>query len=124
MLASVEAGAIVTLNYPQDSIMAGLNCATPSLVAWPLVSRGIDVYLAVDDARVVDAKRGFGREEDDAPPVAPGVRLGHLHGHLRLDRRVLGGREGREEEDGGAAHRTMVRTPLQDGGAPLAGGPT
>jgi diaminopropionate ammonia-lyase len=57
VLASVAAGEIVSLTEPQDSIMAGLNCATPSLVAWPLVSRGIDVYTAVDDARVPEAMR-------------------------------------------------------------------
>lgn len=37
--------------------MAGLNCATPSLIAWPTVSRGIDAYLAVPDARVPEAMR-------------------------------------------------------------------
>jgi diaminopropionate ammonia-lyase len=57
VLASIEAGEIVSLTEPQESIMAGLNCATPSLVAWPLVSRGIDVYTAVDDARVPEAMR-------------------------------------------------------------------
>jgi diaminopropionate ammonia-lyase len=57
VLESVAAGAIITLDHPQDSMMAGLNCATPSLVAWPLVSRGIDVYLAVDDGRLPDALR-------------------------------------------------------------------
>jgi len=54
---SVVAGHIVTLEHPQTSIMAGLNCATPSLVAWPLVSRGIDVYLAVPDEPIADATR-------------------------------------------------------------------
>ena len=57
VLESVAAGEIVTLDHPQDSIMAGLNCATPSLVAWPLVSRGIDAYVAVPDARVPEAMR-------------------------------------------------------------------
>jgi diaminopropionate ammonia-lyase len=57
VLASMEAGEIVSLTEPQESIMAGLNCATPSLVAWPLVSRGIDVYAAVEDARVPEAMR-------------------------------------------------------------------
>jgi diaminopropionate ammonia-lyase len=57
VLASIEAGEIVSLTEPQESIMAGLNCATPSLVAWPLVSRGIDVYTSVDDARVPEAMR-------------------------------------------------------------------
>ena len=57
VLESVAAGEIVTLDHPQDSIMAGLNCATPSLVAWPVVSRGIDAYVAVPDARVPEAMR-------------------------------------------------------------------
>ncbi len=57
VLESVAAGDIVTLDHPQDSIMAGLNCATPSLIAWPTVSRGIDGYVAVTDARVPEAMR-------------------------------------------------------------------
>jgi diaminopropionate ammonia-lyase len=57
VLESVAAGRIVTLGHPQTSIMAGLNCATPSLIAWPLVSRGIDVYLAVPDGYVAEATR-------------------------------------------------------------------
>jgi diaminopropionate ammonia-lyase len=62
ILESVAAGSRVTLGHPQDSIMAGLNCDTPSLVAWPLVSRGIDVYLSVDDARVPKAMRLLARD--------------------------------------------------------------
>jgi diaminopropionate ammonia-lyase len=57
VLESVAAGRIVTLEHPQTSIMAGLNCATPSLIAWPLVSQGLDVYLAVPDSYVADATR-------------------------------------------------------------------
>ncbi len=57
VLESVAAGRIVTLEHPQTSIMAGLNCATPSLIAWPLVSRGIDVYLAVPDGCIAEATR-------------------------------------------------------------------
>src|SRR5918993_508129 len=47
LLQSVAAGRIVSVPGPHDSIMAGLNCGRPSLVAWPTVSRGIDVLLAV-----------------------------------------------------------------------------
>jgi diaminopropionate ammonia-lyase len=57
VLESVAAGEIITLDHPQDSIMAGLNCATPSLIAWPAVSRGIDAYVAVPDAQVPEAMR-------------------------------------------------------------------
>jgi diaminopropionate ammonia-lyase len=62
VLESVAAGEITTLDNPQDSIMAGLNCATPSRVAWPLVSRGIDVYVAVEDERVPEAMRLLARD--------------------------------------------------------------
>ena len=49
MLASVEAGRIVRLPPPHPSIMAGLNCGTPSLVAWPIVSEGADVFVSIED---------------------------------------------------------------------------
>lgn len=47
--ASVEAGRIVQLAGPHPSIMAGLNCGTPSLIAWPVVSSGIELFMTVDD---------------------------------------------------------------------------
>ncbi len=56
-LASMEAGQIVTLPGPHDSIMAGLNCGRASLTAWPIVSRGIDAFLAIPDERAREAMR-------------------------------------------------------------------
>lgn len=57
VLQSVAAGHIVSVPGPHDSIMAGLNCGRPSLVAWPTVSRGIDVLIAVDDEPAREAMR-------------------------------------------------------------------
>lgn len=57
VLASVEAGAVTTIPGPQDSIMAGLNCGAPSLVAWPTVSSGIDHFAAVHDRDAEAAMR-------------------------------------------------------------------
>jgi diaminopropionate ammonia-lyase len=57
ILASMEAGGIVTIPGPHDSIMAGLNCGTPSVVAWPYVARGYDAYLAVGDERAEEGMR-------------------------------------------------------------------
>ena len=59
MLASMEAGEIVTVPGPHDSIMAGLNCGRPSVAAWPIVSRGIDAFLAISDARAREAIRAL-----------------------------------------------------------------
>ena len=56
-LRSVEEGRIVSVPGPHDSIMSGLNCGRPSLVAWPTVSRGIDVLIAVDDEPSGEAMR-------------------------------------------------------------------
>lgn len=49
VLASARAGHIVNVPGPHRSIMAGLCCGTPSLVAWPIISQGIDLFVAVDD---------------------------------------------------------------------------
>jgi diaminopropionate ammonia-lyase len=57
LLESVAAGRIVSVPGPHDSIMAGLNCGRPSLVAWPTVSSGIDVLVAVDDGPARGAMR-------------------------------------------------------------------
>jgi len=57
LLESVAAGRIVSVPGPHDSIMAGLNCGRPSLVAWPTVSRGIDVLVAVNDEPAQEAMR-------------------------------------------------------------------
>ena len=57
LLESVEAGSIVSVPGPHDSIMSGLNCGMPSLVAWPTVSRGIDLHIAVNDEPAREAMR-------------------------------------------------------------------
>jgi len=59
MLESCQStdGAPVTCRGRLDSIMAGLNCGTPSTVAWPLIKIGFDLFMTVDDATVVRAMR-------------------------------------------------------------------
>jgi diaminopropionate ammonia-lyase len=61
MLESMDAGEIVSIPGPHDSIMAGLNCGSPSIVAWPIVSRGIDAFVAVADERAREAMRALAR---------------------------------------------------------------
>ncbi len=59
MLASVRAGHRTTVPGPHRSIMVGLNCGTPSLVAWPVVAAGMDLFVAIADQRVRLAMRAF-----------------------------------------------------------------
>jgi diaminopropionate ammonia-lyase len=39
--------------------MAGLNCGRPSIVAWPIISTGIDAFVAIPDKRARDAMRAL-----------------------------------------------------------------
>jgi diaminopropionate ammonia-lyase len=57
LLESVAAGRIVSVPGPHDSIMSGLNCGRPSLVAWPTVSVGIDLLVTIDDGSASEAMR-------------------------------------------------------------------
>ncbi|CAA9563364.1 MAG: Diaminopropionate ammonia-lyase [uncultured Thermomicrobiales bacterium] len=59
VLASVAAGRPVAVPGPHRSIMAGLNCGQPSPVAWPVVSRGIDLFVAIGDERAREAMRAL-----------------------------------------------------------------
>jgi diaminopropionate ammonia-lyase len=54
---SAAAGHPVEVPGPHDSIMAGLNCGNVSPVAWPAVSRGVDLFVAIDDAAATAAMR-------------------------------------------------------------------
>jgi len=60
-LASMEAGKIVDVPGPHNSIMAGLNCGRVSLIAWPIISTGIDAFIAVSDDRAREAMRALAR---------------------------------------------------------------
>src|SRR5439155_23284784 len=56
-LASARAGKPAFVPGPHDSIMAGLNCGTVSLIAWPTVASGVDVFTAISDDAAEDAMR-------------------------------------------------------------------
>ncbi len=55
--ASARAGEPVRVGGALDSIMAGLNCGTPSRIAWPDLRAGIDAFVAVEDADAEEAMR-------------------------------------------------------------------
>jgi diaminopropionate ammonia-lyase len=57
LFESVSAERLVSVPGPHESIMAGLNCGRPSLVAWPTLYGSIDLLLSVDDEPVREAMR-------------------------------------------------------------------
>jgi diaminopropionate ammonia-lyase len=79
MLASMEAGEIVTIDGPHDSIMSGLNCGAPSMLAWPIVSAGTDAFVAVDDELAREGMRALARHGVVAGETGAAGLAGLLH---------------------------------------------
>jgi diaminopropionate ammonia-lyase len=57
LLASARAGKPTTVHGDLDTIMAGLSCGEPSLLAWQELERATWAFLAIPDAAAVDTIR-------------------------------------------------------------------
>jgi diaminopropionate ammonia-lyase len=57
VLASIQKGELVTVPGPHLSMMAGLNCGTPSPVAFPTLQAGLDWCVAIEDSFAEEAMR-------------------------------------------------------------------
>jgi diaminopropionate ammonia-lyase len=57
LLASARAGHPVTIGGELRSAMAGLNCPTPSIDAWPQLAAAFDAFCAVGDDHVLEGMR-------------------------------------------------------------------
>lgn len=57
LLASAEAGQPVAVAGELDTLMAGLACGEPSLLAWQELERAAFAFIAVPDESAVDAMR-------------------------------------------------------------------
>ncbi|MGX9963015.1 diaminopropionate ammonia-lyase [Roseomonas sp. F4] len=69
LLESAEAGAPVTVEGDLDTLMAGLACGEPSLLAWQELERAAYAFMAVPDASAVDCMRLLARR---VPKVVAG----------------------------------------------------
>ena len=91
---SLAAGEPVTV-ATGATIMAGLNCGTPSSLAWPMMVRGLDAAVTVDDDIVVAAVRDLAALGVAAGPcgaaglaalrIALGENTVHRRRHLGLN---------------------------------------
>ncbi len=56
IFTSLENQALTTVPT-QETIMSGLNCGTPSTLAWPLIQQGLSAATTVTDTQVLQALR-------------------------------------------------------------------
>jgi diaminopropionate ammonia-lyase len=57
LLASAELGALTAVEGSLDTVMAGLACGEPSLLAWQELERGAAAFMAIPDAAAVATLR-------------------------------------------------------------------
>jgi diaminopropionate ammonia-lyase len=67
-----ETGEPVSLKGQFASIMAGLNCGTPSRIAWPFVKQGFDLFMTVTDDAAREAMRTYYYPIGDDPRIISG----------------------------------------------------
>jgi diaminopropionate ammonia-lyase len=60
VLASLHAAALRSVPTA-GTVMAGLNCGTPSSLAWPVLAGGLDAAIAVPDHLAIEAGADLGR---------------------------------------------------------------
>lgn len=69
LLASAESGQPTAIAGELDTLMAGLACGEPSLLAWQELERGAFAFMAVSDDTAVDVMRLLGARQ---PAVVAG----------------------------------------------------
>jgi len=92
ILASLHAGRLVTVPTG-PTVMAGLNCGTPSASAWPVLQAGLDAAVTVTDGEAAQAVRDLQAAGVDSGPCGAsslaGVRALARTGALAADTAVL-----------------------------------
>lgn len=72
LLESAKNQCLSTCKGNTDSIMAGLNCGTPSLIAWSLINNTTDVFIAIGDEWAREAMRVLKHSYDSDRSITSG----------------------------------------------------
>ena len=57
LFASAEAGALTAIDGALDTVMAGLACGEPSLLAWDELARGAAAFMTIPDEAALETMR-------------------------------------------------------------------
>jgi diaminopropionate ammonia-lyase len=91
LYSSALAGAPTHIGGDLDTVMAGLSCGEPSLIAWPLLDAGTHCFMHIPDGDALATMRRLAAGEDGDTPVVGGESgVAGLAGLLALceDRRA------------------------------------
>jgi len=55
-------GKAIPAKGKMETIMAGLNCGIPSIIAWPIIRDSVDIFISIPDRFAKDAMRSYAEE--------------------------------------------------------------
>ncbi|MEC9415939.1 MAG: diaminopropionate ammonia-lyase [Pseudomonadota bacterium] len=66
LIHSAKAGEISVFNITEETIMTGLSCGEPSLLAWDILKMGADLFMTINDDKIPELMRlmskGLGKD--------------------------------------------------------------
>ncbi|MFC9694288.1 pyridoxal-phosphate dependent enzyme [Kribbella sp. NPDC056951] len=81
---SLLAGELLSIPTTK-TVMAGLNCGTPSTLAWPILQAGLDHAVTVDDAAALQASTDLAAAGISSGPSGAATLAGLRAARPRLD---------------------------------------
>jgi diaminopropionate ammonia-lyase len=69
---SSDDGEVHATKEKQNTMIAGLACGIPSLLAWPVLKRGVTLFVTVEDRFAIDAMRRLYSPADGDPSIVAG----------------------------------------------------
>jgi diaminopropionate ammonia-lyase len=72
LFASAEAGRLVTVPHNQPTVMAMLDCRTPSLLAWEILASLADGFVTLAEDQAIDAMKRLAAPLAGDPPIVAG----------------------------------------------------
>jgi diaminopropionate ammonia-lyase len=72
LYASAVAGGLAHIEGDLDTVMAGLSCGEPSMIAWPLLAAGTHFFMRLDDEAALATMRRLAAGEGGDTPIVGG----------------------------------------------------
>lgn len=72
LLLSAAAGEIRTVDGALDTVMAGLACGVPSVLAWTILRDAADAFVSIPDEAALDTMRRLARPVPGDPTIVGG----------------------------------------------------
>jgi diaminopropionate ammonia-lyase len=72
LYASAEAGKPTAVHGSLETVMAGLSCGEPSLIAWQILATGADDFMTIPDEPALESMRRLAAGASEDPPIVAG----------------------------------------------------